>query len=80
MNHLNTLSMRSFSLAPSEIAANRSGCSHQYAGNSVNEIGDRMTTDRQTATEKQEGDATPSTTHMVGRSCWIDRQSCASTT
>jgi len=47
MNHLTTRSILSCSFAPSEIAAKRSGCSHQYAGNSVSEVGDRMTVTRQ---------------------------------
>jgi len=47
MNHLTTRSILSCSLDPSEMAANRSGCSHQYAGNSVSEVGDRITVSRQ---------------------------------
>ena len=43
MNHFNTRSMRSCAVAPSEMVANSCGCSHQYAGNSVSEIGERMT-------------------------------------
>jgi hypothetical protein len=43
MNHLSTRSMRSCGVAPSEMDANSWGCSHQYAGNSVSEMGDRMT-------------------------------------
>lgn len=45
MNHFRTRSTRSCGVAPAEIAAKRSGCSHQYAGNSVRETGERMTTD-----------------------------------
>lgn len=43
MNHFKTLSIRSCSFTPCEIEAKSSGCSHQYAGNSVRETGDRMT-------------------------------------
>lgn len=43
MNHFSTRSMRSCGVVPSEIAAKSNGCSHQYAGNSVNDTGDRMT-------------------------------------
>jgi len=43
MNHLRTSSILSRGVAPDEMAANMSGCSHQYAGNSVRETGERMT-------------------------------------
>lgn len=43
MNHLRTSSILSRGVAPDEMAANMSGCSHQYAGNSVKETGERMT-------------------------------------
>ena len=43
MNHFSTRSMRSCSVVPSEMDANSAGCSHQYAGNSVSEMGERMT-------------------------------------
>ena len=72
MNHLTTRSILSCSFAPSEIAAKRSGCSHQYAGNSVSEVGDRMTeTQRQLPINDTE-----EWTDMVGQSYWIDHPSC----
>lgn len=43
MNHRSTRSTLSCSVCPSEMDANSSGCSHQYAGNSVSDTGDRMT-------------------------------------
>ena len=43
INHLRTRTMRSSSVSPSEMLANSSGCSHQYAGNSVSDVGERMT-------------------------------------
>ena len=49
MNHLRTSSILSRGVAPDEMAANMSGCSHQYAGNSVKETGERMTFDQRVA-------------------------------
>ena len=42
MNHLSTASERSSGPGASAMAENNSGRSHQYAGNSVSEMGDRM--------------------------------------
>jgi hypothetical protein len=42
INHLSTLRALSSSVFPSEMAAKRPGRSHQYAGNSVRETGERM--------------------------------------
>jgi len=42
INHLSTANDLSSSVFASAMAENKSGRSHQYAGNSVSEVGERM--------------------------------------